>query len=378
MEQGQPRIWTLLSNKLGDNAQVEKVMEALRWPIERRRLVFKDAWQLGKPRFSPSLHHVDLEASDSLEAPWPDWIITVGRRPAMVAQWVRRQSGGKTRVILFGRPKRRLQDYALVVSPSQYFLPRRDNVLAIDLPLMRVDPEKLEIGRREWEKELADLPRPLTVVLVGGPTKPFAMPPSWTRTWIQSIRDLVQKSGGSLWVTTSRRTPPAVVEALRESLGDQGTLHVFDPGGGPNPYFGLLAWGDQFLVTGDSVSMLVEVASLNKPLVICELPERGDLSSRLHEALLRFCHRPGAVLRPLATLLQALGWMGYPRDLRAIHEALYRRGAAGSSGRGFLPTSAMIGDEVDVVCQRIRDLVEGNKASPEGPGCVAVQKRNAQ
>ena len=42
----------------------------------------------GKPWVRPSLHHIDLARSDALEPPWPDLIITVGRRPSMAATGV--------------------------------------------------------------------------------------------------------------------------------------------------------------------------------------------------------------------------------------------------------------------------------------------------
>ena len=48
-------------------------------------------------------------------------------------------------------------------------------------------------------------------------------------------------------------------------------------GGGENPYLGLLALADRFVVTSDSISMLVEVASLRRPLAIFDLPVGGSL-----------------------------------------------------------------------------------------------------
>ncbi len=102
-----PRIWLLLSDKLGDNAQVEIIAEALGMSYEIRRVYPLEQYVLGKPPFRPSLYHLDLERSDPLEAPWPDLIITIGRRPSMAAMWVRQQSGGRTRIVLVGRPKRR-------------------------------------------------------------------------------------------------------------------------------------------------------------------------------------------------------------------------------------------------------------------------------
>ena len=101
-----PRIWVVVGDKAGDNAQIEAVIERLPWRVEYRRLHFKKAFQKGKPPFFASLYHVDKPHSDALAPPWPDIVITIGRRPAMAALWIRRQSGNRTRIVLFGRPKR--------------------------------------------------------------------------------------------------------------------------------------------------------------------------------------------------------------------------------------------------------------------------------
>ena len=96
---------------------------------------------LGKPTFAPGLDHLDPVRSDPLAPPWPDLILTIGRRPSMAALWVQDQSGGRTRIVLVGRPKRWAERFALIVAPSQFKIPPRDNLLQLDLPLMRADPE---------------------------------------------------------------------------------------------------------------------------------------------------------------------------------------------------------------------------------------------
>ena len=39
-----PSIWMLISDKAGDNAQVQCVVERLPWPVEVRRLTFQSQW----------------------------------------------------------------------------------------------------------------------------------------------------------------------------------------------------------------------------------------------------------------------------------------------------------------------------------------------
>ena len=106
-----PLIWLVIGDKPGDNAQIEIIAEALGLPFAIKRVLPKDAYILGKPRFTPSLYHLDLERSDRLEPPWPELILTIGRRPAMAALWIQEQSGGRSKIVLLGRPKRWLERF---------------------------------------------------------------------------------------------------------------------------------------------------------------------------------------------------------------------------------------------------------------------------
>ena len=81
-----PRIWRVLGDKRGDNGQVEMIAEALSrsrgWRTELRHLEMQPQWVLGKPPVAASLSHLDMARSDALVPPWPDLILTSGRRPA--------------------------------------------------------------------------------------------------------------------------------------------------------------------------------------------------------------------------------------------------------------------------------------------------------
>ena len=98
--------------------------DSLGRPYEVRQVFPKPEWVLGKPRFEPGIGHLDLARSAPLEPPWPDLIVTVGRRPSMAALWVQdRAMGIADRAI--GRPKRWAERFALIVAPSQFKIPPR-------------------------------------------------------------------------------------------------------------------------------------------------------------------------------------------------------------------------------------------------------------
>jgi uncharacterized protein len=75
------------------------------------------------------------------------------------------------------------------------------------------------------------------------------------------------ESGGSLLVTTSRRTPLEVIAILRSKL--QNPKYFYDARSeGANPYSGLLACSDIIITSGDSISMCSESCSTGKPVYI--------------------------------------------------------------------------------------------------------------
>ena len=354
-----PRTWLILGDKAGDNAQVRIIADALGWPFVVKDLVFRARYVIGKPHFRASLYHIDRARSAPLEPPWPDLVLTVGRRPSMAALWVKAQAQGRARLVVVGRPKRWLERFDLVIAPPQFQLPSRPNVLPLDLPLMRVDEAAVGAAADAWRGRFADLPRPLVAVLVGGPTKPYVFDPAVARRLIEECRQIVEADGGSLYVTTSRRTPPAVIEAIAAALPPGARLYRWDTGG-DNPYRALLGLADRFVVTGDSISMMVEVARLGKPLAIFALPASGGwLRARnaLGQRLAALGDRPTGPLASLADLLYRWRIAKYGRDLSEIHRRRYARGLAVPLGQPFQPPQSRPSDDLAQAVERVRALM---------------------
>ena len=228
---------------------------------------------LGKPRFVPGLHHLDPGRSAPLEPPWPDLLITIGRRPAMAALWVGEQSGGRTKLVLIGRPRRWIERFALVVVPSQFQVPPRGNVVHLALPLMRPDRAAVDTAAESWRARLASAAAPadrrpgrrrdqaLPVRRRGRPGPPgraAGARAARRRHALRHDQPAHAARGGR------RRSAPAC-PPVPSSIAGRRTRS-------DNPYLGLLGLADRFVVTGDSISMLVEVASLGRPLAIFALP----------------------------------------------------------------------------------------------------------
>ncbi len=274
MQQNSPTVWCLLGRKAGDNTQVRALAGALGWPFEEKSIQARP-WELlvhlGPPA---TLAGIDPGSSDALVPPWPDLVITAGRRNEPVAHWIRERSGGRCKLVHIGRPWAPLESWDLIVTTPQYFLPRRDNILHNQLPLHALAHEQLHQDGERLLLRLERLQHPWLAVLVGGDSGRFVFTADKGARLGRLANALAQAAGGSLLVSDSPRTPAAASQALqRELTVPHFSYHWGDAG--ENPYRGMLALADAFIVTGESMSMLGEAAAMGKPLFIFDTGD-GD------------------------------------------------------------------------------------------------------
>lgn len=365
--ESRPRIWLLLGNKKGDNGQVETIADALRsqlgWHCERKNIQVREPFLFGKPRVGPTLYHIETEQSDPLEAPWPDLIITVGRSPANVALWIKRQSGGRSKLVLVGKPSGYMEQFDLIITSAETLPAPYSNVLRINMPLMRVNQAAIDQGAKDWAERFAALPRPLVGIMVGGPTNPFAFTPAVTRQLVEEAGRVIRE-GGTPYFTTSRRTPTKITAQLKQQLPPRAILYDWNDSQTDNPYRGLLGLADRFLVTGDSISMMVEVIHLHKPLQILPLPTGllGGLD-QLRRSLARWLYRPGdhslgARLRiALARLVFRSYLIRHTRHYPGFHQLLVELKLASWFATPATAPTGRIPDDIPAVVEGIKSVM---------------------
>ncbi len=274
MSGNHPTVWCLLGKKAGDNTQVVALAGALGWEYECKHIIARPWELLTHLGLGVTLAGIDQRASSVLEPPWPDLILTAGRRNEPVARWIARQSGGCSRLVHIGRPWSPLATWDLIVTTPQYSLPEQPNVLYNSLPLHALSSEALDTAARQWLPQVAPLPRPRIAVLIGGDSGRFVMTSQKGAQLGRLVNDLAAKIDGSLMITDSPRTPAEVGEAVRAEVQVRHFFHRV-AAGGENPYMGLLALADAFVVTGESMSMLGEAAVVGRPLFIFDIGD-GD------------------------------------------------------------------------------------------------------
>ncbi|WP_449104073.1 ELM1/GtrOC1 family putative glycosyltransferase [Pseudomonas veronii] len=279
-----PSVWVLLGKHAGDNAQMTDIADALGWPYELKQ---------------PT---ADENSQAPAAPPWPDLVISAGRRTAPLARSICQRSGGLTRTVVLGRPRAPLGDFDLVLTTPQYGLPLRDNV--VDMPAPFIAERQLDDAALEaWRQRFAELPRPWVALLVGGNSMPYRLDSAVAAELGHQASLAVAAQGGSLLLSTSPRTPADASQALLKAIDTPVFSYCFGSGD-ENPYGALLALADAFIVTGESVSMLTEACMMGRPVAVFPLPVRRHIKARLHYAL----------ERRLGLIDRAVGSRGTPRQ----------------------------------------------------------------
>ena len=363
-----PRVWVLTGNKAGDNSQVLALAEALGWPFEIKRFVHTRFEIVPNMLLRSTIAGIDREQSSPLEAPWPDLVISAGRRNEPIARWIKKQAPQTVKTVHVGRPWSRLHHFDLIITTPQYRLPVRPNVLHNQTPLHRVNRERLVREAARWQDRLAHLPRPFVTVVVGGSSGPYSFCTRAAERLAKDACDFARRVGGSLLITTSARTPAPTIDVLEQNLDVPHFLFRWEPNAKDNPYFAFLGSAEHVIVTGDSMSMLAEACATRKSVHIFDLgegenamrPETAEAAIALRRA--RDANRPLEGTHIKAFLYRQMMRFGperLSRDIRIIHGYLVDSGRAvwlGDETRKDRPLPAL--DCLDRAVGRVRSLIE--------------------
>ncbi|MGI9494378.1 MAG: mitochondrial fission ELM1 family protein [Geminicoccaceae bacterium] len=325
----QPRIWALLDDRPGHQTQVKGLADRLGQPYETRTLLFNRLNRLPNPLVGASLLTVDQGSSEPLTPPFPDIVITTGRRCLPVARWIKRASGGRSKLIHIGRKGVTAADeFSLLISCAHFNMPPHAQRLAVMLPPTQVTEACLAKAKDAWQDLFAGRQQPNIVLLVGGETALNLFPTAYAVDLLRRAEAATRALGGSLTVLTSRRTSPDAIDAM-QNVAEHAAFHLWNRQRERNPYLGYLAWADGLIVTGESESMLAEAAATGSPLHIAPLPlKQLSTMRRLRRQMTSTaCAQQGGLASIYCALFNS-GWMTPSRDLEKMHSLMYQAGLA--------------------------------------------------
>jgi len=263
-------------------------------------------WRLLAPRgpAPPGMHAIlprDAQA-------WPDFVFAAGRLTVPYLRAMRRAAGGRSLSVAFMDP--RVRDAADLIWVPAHDARRGDNVITTTTSPHGFSPERLSALRDDMPAAIAALPAPRVAVLLGGPGAGFTYSPRDIERLAGALSQMA-RLGASFLVTPSRRTPRALLDAVRAATAEAPRI-IWD-GAGDNPYPHFLACADAFVVTADSVNMTGEACATGQPIHVF-MPDGGRPKFHaFHDAL-----REHGATRPLPEQINKLdSWAYIPIDSAA-------------------------------------------------------------
>ncbi len=261
-----------MDDRKGSVGQARGIIAALddTYDIEEKNIVYTRLARLPNIFKGASLVGLNKKASDDFNAPFPDLILSISRRTAPIARWIKKKSKGKSKIIQLMHPgKCGLKDFDLLIIPEHDRHKKVGNraVYITGCP-HRTTAKALNEAEARWAPVFADLPRPLTTLIIGGAIKDRPFSEENAKRLAQEVLQFKNDVGGALLITSSRRTGAAAEKILKNALKDIPSYTFWWGENKENPYMGFLACADQIIVTGDTVSMCSEACGTGKPVLI--------------------------------------------------------------------------------------------------------------
>ena len=239
---------------------------------------------------------------------WPDLLVTCGRRMSGISIGVKRLSKGHTLTIHIQDPHVSAHHFDLLITPAHDHIAVAqrdgskftDNLLVTTGALNRLSPEEIAEAKTDLPEEIRKSAKPVIAVMLGGNNRRYTAGGEAFKKLGDQLIALQAKTGGSLVIIASRRTPKRHLRTLSKQL-EGLPHHIWDGTGGSaedNPYPGILGLANIIIVTSDSVNMTSEVCITGKPVLSVHLAEEKGRIASFHQMM----EENGHILRLEAVL----------------------------------------------------------------------------
>ena len=257
-------ILAILDNRIGNRNQMFAILDELHLPY--KILDIKYNWLANLPNFILQIfggcsHVKDFDIKTIKTK--PNLILSCGRRTFPLASKLKYLFSDNTYFIHLMYPKLSFN----IKKCNLIFTPSHDNVKANDRIIKTLgSPAPLDIIRI---KNKLYKTKPVISILIGGNHGRYKLKSNIINYMIKETLNKMKK--GSILISTSRRTPDNIIKLI-DKWGKKNKVFkiIFHPKNniGRNPLNKIIAYADEFVVTGDSVSMVSQLCQYKKPVRI--------------------------------------------------------------------------------------------------------------
>jgi len=209
----------------------------------------------------------------------PQIIISAGRKSSLIAIFFKNKFKN-TKLIHIMQPEINYNKFDFIIIPNhdkpKY---KTKNIIFSVGSLNQINEELIKINKDKFKNFFDKINKKIIVLLVGGNSKKNHYD---NRSIIQLCHEtshFVKQLNGHLIILNSRRTPENINELIKKNIDCHHDFFELSNIKDYNPYLASLGFGDYFIATGDSVSMISECCSTGKNVFIFD---KKNISSKKH------------------------------------------------------------------------------------------------
>src|SRR3569623_1731452 len=189
--------WIVVDDKVGVTNQCIGLAEALGLAYAVKRISTRAPWRYLPLQLWVALLRARGRGSVARAPPWPDGLISGGRRPAGLSMAIKRASGGRTYTIQLQDPYVPLRHFDLVITPLHDHC-KGDNVVEMTGALHHLTAALLAEHAARYAPRATQLPRPRVAVLIGGSNRCYRLTAAVARDIGARLELLASDSGASV------------------------------------------------------------------------------------------------------------------------------------------------------------------------------------
>ncbi len=282
-----PTLWVVTEGIAGTENQCLAVANAMGLMPTVKRIGLKQPWKLLSPYIG--FEYESTFTGDALSAPWPDIVFAGGRKAIAACRYIKKESKQKTKIIFFQNPRISTREFDLVIAPAH------DNITGTNVIISKATPTKFNVNlindlKSKNPSPFATRGSQNVAFVIGGGIAGRAMPETEQQHVLNTCEFLSQQIDKNIFIIGSRRTPPSLVQSIRDIAQAHQFQTWFSDDNAPNPYADAIAYADIVLVTADSPSMISDTASAGRPTYVV-----GTGQTKRHAALIAFLEREGHI-----------------------------------------------------------------------------------
>jgi uncharacterized protein len=277
------QIWAISDGRDGNARQANALAAALAGGDTFVSLTVtpRAPWRWIAPRCWPGAERAFGDDFSARLAAAPDIVVGCGRQAALATRLLRARGAEAVQIL---DPRLDPASWDLLVVPEHDAL-RGPNVITMLGSLHPVDDLWLAQARAQFA-DFAQFPSPRTAVLLGGTSAHARFDRMGFEVLASKLEAVLAREGGSVLLTTSRRTPDELRKVLKHRYHDTPGVVWRDAGDGANPYAGILAWADRIVCSPDSVNMISEACATRAPVFVFDPARVRGRPRALLDALL--------------------------------------------------------------------------------------------